>query len=59
MIKWCSKNNLLLNTSKAKELVIDYRKKGIDIPPLSRSGDSVKRVRVFWVSILSKTCLGA
>ena len=27
LIKWCSENNLLLNTSKTKELVIDYRKK--------------------------------
>lgn len=28
---WCSSNNLLPNTSKPKEMIIDYRKKKTDI----------------------------
>lgn len=39
---WCRDNNLLLNTSK--ELIIDLRRKKIEIPPLSISGDCVEKV---------------
>ena len=38
---WCRANDLFLNTSKTKELIIDYRKKKTDIPPLIISGDCV------------------
>ncbi len=31
---WCKENNLLLNTSKTKELISDYRRKKSEIPPL-------------------------
>ncbi|KAK3548896.1 hypothetical protein QTP70_021243, partial [Hemibagrus guttatus] len=41
---WCRENNLLLNTSKTKELVIDYRRKKTDIIPLIISGDCVEKV---------------
>ncbi|KAK3544698.1 hypothetical protein QTP86_026097, partial [Hemibagrus guttatus] len=44
---WCRENNLLLNTSKTKELVIDYRKKKTYITPLIISGDCVERVGDF------------
>lgn len=44
---WCRENNLLLNTSKTKELVIDFRKKKTDIPPLLISRDCVERVADF------------
>ncbi|KAK3561725.1 hypothetical protein QTP86_012698 [Hemibagrus guttatus] len=44
---WCRENNLLLNTSKTKELVIDYRRKKTDILPLIISGDCVERVADF------------
>ncbi|KAK3567074.1 hypothetical protein QTP86_009773 [Hemibagrus guttatus] len=40
---WCRGNNLLHNTSKTKELAIDYRKKKMDITPLIISGDCVER----------------
>ena len=41
---WCRANNLLINNSKAKELIIDFRRKKTDIPPLIISGDCVERV---------------
>ncbi|KAK3565397.1 hypothetical protein QTP86_007934 [Hemibagrus guttatus] len=44
---WCRANNLLLNTSKAKELVIDYRRRKTDIIPLIISRDCVERVADF------------
>lgn len=43
---WCKENNLLLNTTKTKELIIDNRKK-TDISPLSISGEWVERVTDF------------
>ncbi|KAK3505856.1 hypothetical protein QTP70_019506, partial [Hemibagrus guttatus] len=44
---WCRENNLLLNTTKTKKLVIDYRRKKTDILPLIISGDCVERVADF------------
>ncbi|KAK3534759.1 hypothetical protein QTP86_024092 [Hemibagrus guttatus] len=44
---WCRENNLLLNTTKTKELIIDYRRKETDITPLYISGDCVERVADF------------
>ncbi|KAK3550067.1 hypothetical protein QTP86_019168, partial [Hemibagrus guttatus] len=44
---WCKENNLLLNTTKTKELIIDYRSKETDITLLYISGDSVERVADF------------
>ena len=44
---WCRDNNLLLNISKTKELVIDYRREKTEIPPLIISGDCVEKVANF------------
>ncbi len=44
---WCSKNNLILNTTKTKELIIDFKRKKTDIQPLFISGDCVERVSDF------------
>ena len=44
---WCRINNLLLNTSKTKELIVDFRKKKTDIQPLHTSGECVERVTDF------------
>ena len=40
---WCREDNLLLNTSKTKD-VIDFRRKKTDILPPYIDGDSVERV---------------
>lgn len=44
---WCTNNNLLLNTTKTKVIVVDYRKKKTDIKPLHIRGDCVERVSDF------------
>ncbi|XP_039593233.1 uncharacterized protein LOC120515925 [Polypterus senegalus] len=47
---WCTDNNLLLNTIKTKELVVDFRKKKTDIKPLYIGGDyCVERVSDFQI----------
>ena len=40
---WCGENNLALNISKTKELIIDYRRLKTDILPLMINGDAVER----------------
>ena len=45
--RWCAVNNLALNTSKTKEVIIDYRRKDNTIPPLVISGDAVERAPSF------------
>ncbi|KAF7667237.1 hypothetical protein LDENG_00071250 [Lucifuga dentata] len=44
---WCTDNNLVLNTSKTKELIIDYRRNKMDIQPLFIGGECVERVLDF------------
>ncbi|KAL2088346.1 hypothetical protein ACEWY4_015245 [Coilia grayii] len=45
---WCADNNLLLNTSKTKELIVDYRKeKGDTHTPVHINGMAVERVSSF------------
>ncbi|XP_039647286.1 uncharacterized protein LOC120553194 [Perca fluviatilis] len=44
---WCRANNLLLNTSKTKELIVDFRRKKTDIQPLLIGGTCVERVSDF------------
>ncbi|KAK0148821.1 putative RNA-directed DNA polymerase from transposon BS [Merluccius polli] len=41
---WCKDNNLLLNVTKTKEVVVDYRKTKAEHPPLSINGDMVEQV---------------
>ena len=45
--RWCQDNNLILSTTKTKELVIDFRKNKTDIQPLIISGACMERVPVF------------
>ncbi len=44
---WCSANNLSLNPSKTKELMIDFRMKRQDPAPVHINGDIVERVSNF------------
>lgn len=44
---WCTDNNLALNTSKTKELIVDFRRKKTDLQPLVISGDNVERASDF------------
>ncbi|TWW75006.1 putative RNA-directed DNA polymerase from transposon BS [Takifugu flavidus] len=44
---WCHNNNLLLNTNKTKELVLDFRRKTGIHPPIHINGAAVERVSSF------------
>ncbi len=45
---WCSTNSLVLNTSKTKELIVDFRKKRESVPALLYiNGERVERVETF------------
>lgn len=47
LVRWCENNNLILNISKTKELVVDFRKKATPLLPLSINGEVVERVTSF------------
>ncbi|TWW65007.1 hypothetical protein D4764_22G0006540 [Takifugu flavidus] len=44
---WCHNNNLLLNTNKTKELVLDFRRKTDIHPPIHINRAAVERVSSF------------
>ncbi|KAI4878726.1 hypothetical protein NFI96_018494 [Prochilodus magdalenae] len=47
LTEWCAANNLSLNVSKTKELIIDFRKGGRTQTPLNIGGTLVERVSSF------------
>ena len=48
MVRWCEENNLILNISKTKEMIIDFRKKiSTPLSPLYINGEVVERVNSF------------
>jgi hypothetical protein len=44
---WCQDNNLYLNVSKTKELIVDYRKRRAEQAPININGAVVERVESF------------
>ncbi|XP_037537292.1 signal peptide peptidase-like 2 [Nematolebias whitei] len=44
LVSWCKRNNLLLNTEKTKEIVVDFRRTQTKHAPLSINGVVVERV---------------
>ena len=38
LARWCQNNNLFLNVTKIKEMIVDYRKGGPSTPPFSSTG---------------------
>ncbi len=44
---WCNENYLALNTTKTKELIIDFRRKKTDVQSLFIGGDCVERLSDF------------
>ena len=44
---WCQDNNLSLNVSKTKELIVDYRKRRAKQDPININGSVVERVKSF------------
>jgi len=47
IVSWCSQNNLHLNVSKTKEMIIDFRRNEPPPPPLVIQGSNVERVYDF------------
>ena len=47
LVGWCSDNNLELNVSKTKEMILDFRKKRCPTPHLSINGVRVELVDSF------------
>lgn len=47
LVAWCSANKLLLNTSKTKQMVMDWKRKKIDPAPLQIEGICLERVSSF------------
>ncbi|KAL0195034.1 hypothetical protein M9458_008606, partial [Cirrhinus mrigala] len=44
LVEWCGANNLSLNVSKTKEVVMDLRRNSVDHPPLTIDSSAVERV---------------
>ncbi|KAK6320198.1 hypothetical protein J4Q44_G00093050 [Coregonus suidteri] len=66
---WCQDNNLSLNVSKTKELIVDYRKRRAEHAPIHIDGAVVERVEslkflvacppmVQFADVISLTCRG-
>lgn len=51
---WCPTNSLMLKTTKAKEVIIDYRRISMDHAPLRINGDCVERVPSLLGVLISK-----
>lgn len=47
LVSWCDDNNLILNVSKTKEMIIDFRKRADDLSPLHIKGQEVERVEEY------------
>lgn len=45
--EWCSANNLVLNTTKTKEIILDFRRLKTDPAPIYINGDRVEMVHTF------------
>ena len=50
---WCQDNNLSLNVSKTKELIVDYRKRRVEHAPIHTDKAVVERIvrKLFCVHI--------
>ena len=44
---WCQDNNISLNVSKTKEMIVDYRKRRVEQAPINIDWAAVERVESF------------
>uniref|UniRef100_A0A669BIH3 Reverse transcriptase domain-containing protein n=1 Tax=Oreochromis niloticus TaxID=8128 RepID=A0A669BIH3_ORENI len=60
LAEWCDRNNLLLNTEKTKELIVDYRRNADPHPPIQPTAPSwSRRQRLFFLRTLRKSHLSS
>ena len=45
---WCEDNNLLLNTTKTKELIVDFRRNAVTHPPIYINGEILTNCITVW-----------
>lgn len=46
-VGWCQRNNLQLNTTKTKEVVLDFRRAPPSLQPIEINGLAVERVSTY------------
>lgn len=56
LLGWCTENNLILNPTKTKEVVMDFRWSKKDIKPLSIGGFYVERISISSLSFIIHVC---
>lgn len=47
IVKWCADSNLILNTAKTKEMIIDFRKNVNEKLPIMINGEAIEQVEEF------------
>ena len=47
LVGWCADNNLVLNTSRTKEVIVDFRRRKTDLQPICINGECVERASSF------------
>ena len=47
IVNWCDQNNLFLNVSKTKELIVDFRRNKSSVNPISINNCEVEQINVF------------
>ena len=47
LAQWCQNNNLSLNVTKTKEMIVDYRKRRTEHAPILINGSVVEQVESF------------
>lgn len=47
LVEWCSKKNLVIDTSKTKELIVDFRRRTSNLQSICIDGQCVERVSNF------------
>jgi hypothetical protein len=47
LVGWCQNNNLSLNVTKTKEMIVDYRKRRTEHTPIPINGAVVEQVESF------------
>ncbi|KAI2646163.1 hypothetical protein H4Q32_029939 [Labeo rohita] len=57
LVEWCGANNLSLNASKTKEVVMDFRRNSVDHPPLTIDSSAKAQQRLPFLRRLKKASL--
>ncbi len=57
-VKWCTENNMQLNTDKRKEMRIYFGKKPLELLPIITNNNEIDCVSMFkWLGLMFNNCL--